>query len=124
VPDLFGLGDAAYGSGAAVGSSICLRQRIPGETGLYIGFVADSEAEVNAVYLAALGAGGISEGEPAVRAYFSAGYAANIGDFDGNHLEIVAKSFNPSSRQAWVAAALLPPPGTAPFKFWGVPTTR
>jgi hypothetical protein len=34
------------------------------------------------------------------RDYFCSGYyAANIGDFDGNHLEIVQKAFNPSSRQ-------------------------
>jgi catechol 2,3-dioxygenase-like lactoylglutathione lyase family enzyme len=33
VPDLYGLGDAAYGSGDTVGSSIWLRQRQPGETG-------------------------------------------------------------------------------------------
>jgi hypothetical protein len=100
VPDLYGLGDAVYGSGMAVGSSIWLRQRQPGESGLYIGFVADSDAEVNEVYLAALDAGGTSEGEPAVREYFAAGYyAANIVDFDGNRLEIVHKSFNPSSRQ-------------------------
>ncbi len=50
-------------------------------TGLYIGVVADSE------------------GEPAVRTYYGRGYyPANIGDVDGNHLEIVHKSFNPSRR--------------------------
>jgi hypothetical protein len=37
----------------AVGSSVWLRQRQPGGTGLYIGFVADSEDEVNAAYRAA-----------------------------------------------------------------------
>ena len=100
VPDLYGLGDAVHGSGEAVGSSIWLRQRQSGETGLYLGVVADSEAEVDAVYQAALDAGGTSEGEPAIRDYFSAGYyAANIGDFDGNHLEIVHKSFNPAHRK-------------------------
>lgn len=99
VPDLHGLADSAYGSGVAVGSSIWLRQRQPGETGLYVGFVADDEAEVNAVYAAAIAAGGTSEGEPAIRDYFFPGYyAANIGDFDGNHLEIVHKSTNPPSR--------------------------
>jgi catechol 2,3-dioxygenase-like lactoylglutathione lyase family enzyme len=99
VPDLYGLGDAVYGSGVAVGSSIWLRQRQPGETGLYIGFVADSEAEVNAAYRAALDAGGTSEGAPSLRDYFAPGYyAANIGDCDGNRLEIVHKSFNPGSR--------------------------
>jgi catechol 2,3-dioxygenase-like lactoylglutathione lyase family enzyme len=101
VPDLYGLGDDAYGSGVAVGSSIWLRRRQPDETGLYIGFVADDHAAVNAAYAAALDAGGTSEGEPAVRSYFGSGYyAANVGDFDGNHLEIVNKSFNPRSRHS------------------------
>ncbi len=100
VPDLYGLADGAYGSGVTVGSSIWLRQRQPGETGLYVGFVADDEAQVNAAYAAAIEAGGTSEGEPAKRAYFGPSYyAANVGDFDGNHLEIVHKSFNPPSRQ-------------------------
>ncbi|MFD6198684.1 VOC family protein [Mycobacteriaceae bacterium NPDC060252] len=99
VPDLYGLGDGVHGSGEKVGSSIWLRRRQSGETGLYIGVVADSEDEVNAVYRAGLEAGGTSEGEPSMRTYFGPGYyAANIGDFDGNHLEIVHKSFNPSSR--------------------------
>jgi hypothetical protein len=100
VPDLYGLADGAYGSGVAVGSSIWLRQRQSGETGLYVGFVADDEAEVNEAYAAAIEAGGTSEGEPAIRTYFGPSYyAANIADFDGNHLEIVHKSFNPPSRR-------------------------
>jgi predicted lactoylglutathione lyase len=67
---------------------------------LYVGFVADTEDEVNAAYLAAIEAGGTSEGEPAIRSYFGPSYyAANVGDFDGNHLEIVHKSFNPASRR-------------------------
>jgi catechol 2,3-dioxygenase-like lactoylglutathione lyase family enzyme len=99
VPDLHGLADDAYGSGVAVGASIWLRRRQPGESGLYIGFVADDHAAVDAAYAAAIEAGGTSEGEPAVRAYFGSGYyAANVGDFDGNHLEIVNKGFNPRSR--------------------------
>ena len=99
VPDLFGLADDAYGSGDSVGASVWLRRRDPGETGLYIGFVADDHAAVDAAYAAALNAGGTDEGEPAVRAYFGPGYyAANVRDFDGNRLEIVNKSFNPPSR--------------------------
>jgi catechol 2,3-dioxygenase-like lactoylglutathione lyase family enzyme len=58
VPDLYVLGDAAYGSGSTVGSSIWLRQRQPGETGLYLGIVADDHAEVAAAYAAAIEAGG------------------------------------------------------------------
>jgi hypothetical protein len=39
VPDLYGIGDDVYGKGTAVGSSIWLRQRKPGETRLYRGIV-------------------------------------------------------------------------------------
>ena len=100
LPDLYGLADEAYGSGLAVGSSIWLRQRQSGETSLYVGFVADNEAEVNTAYAAAIEAGGTSEGMPALRAHFgSSYYAANFADFDDNHLEVVHKSFNPPSRQ-------------------------
>src|ERR1700733_12830987 len=70
VPDLYGLADEAYGSGVAVGASIWLRQRQLGETGLYVGFVADDEAEVNAAYAAAIEAGGTREGGAARHAYF------------------------------------------------------
>jgi catechol 2,3-dioxygenase-like lactoylglutathione lyase family enzyme len=103
IPDLYGLADEAYGSGVAVGSSIWLRLRQSGETGLYVGFVADNEDEVSSAYAAAIAAGGTSESEPAIREYFGPSYyAANIADFDGNHLEIVHKSFNPPSRQRLV----------------------
>ncbi|MGW4532357.1 VOC family protein [Nocardia sp. NPDC004340] len=97
VPDLFGLGDADYISGARVGSSIWLRQRFTGETGLYLGIVCDSDEMVDAAYAAAIGAGGIDEGEPADRTYFARGYyAANVRDADGNRLEFVHKAWNRS----------------------------
>ena len=96
VPDLYGLGDHAYASGTGVGSSIWLRQRKPGETGLYVGIVCDSNQAVNSAYAAAIKAGGIDEGEPANRDYFAPGYyAANVADFDGNRLEFVHKAWNP-----------------------------
>lgn len=95
VPDLFGLGDATYVSGTGVGSSIWLRQRKPGETGLYLGIVCGNNEAVDAAYAAAINAGGIDEGAPADRLYFSAGYyAANVADFDGNRLEFVHKAWN------------------------------
>jgi catechol 2,3-dioxygenase-like lactoylglutathione lyase family enzyme len=98
IPDLHGLGDDAYGSGQAPGSSIWLRQRQPGETGLYIGFGAASRAAVDAAYAAALEAGGRDEGQPAPREYFGPGYyAANVADFDGNRLEFVSKGTSESS---------------------------
>jgi catechol 2,3-dioxygenase-like lactoylglutathione lyase family enzyme len=95
VPDLFGLGDPAYVSGTGIGSSIWLRQRKPGETGLYLGIVCDSNEAVDAVYAAAINAGAIDEGGPADRTYFASGYyAANVADFDGNRLEFVHKAWN------------------------------
>jgi len=95
VPDLFGLGDDAYASGTGVGSSIWLRQRKPGETGLYLGIVCDANEAVDAAYAAAINAGGIDGGGPADRTYFAAGYyAANVADFDGNRLEFVHKAWN------------------------------
>ena len=96
VPDLYGIADDAYSSGNAVSSSIWLRQRKSGETGLYVGIVCDTNKLVNAAYAAAIKAGGTDEGKPADRAYFAPGYyAANVADFDGNHLEFVHKAWNP-----------------------------
>ena len=95
VPDLYGFGDKAYASGEGVGSSIWLRQRQPGETGLYLGIVCDSREAVDAAYKAAMSAGGNDEGQPAERTYFAPGYyAANVSDFDGNRLEFVHKDWN------------------------------
>ena len=88
-----------YGSGNAVGSSIWLRQRKPGESGLYLGIVCDTNELVDDAYAAAIDAGGTDEGEPADRTYFAPGYyAANVADFDGNHLEFVRKAWNPKRR--------------------------
>lgn len=97
VPDLWGLTDGAGDSGDAISASIWLRQRIAGETGLYLGLVAGDPAQVDAAYAAALQAGGIDDGAPGMRLHFSDGYyAANVLDFDGNRVEIVHKSWNPA----------------------------
>ena len=71
VPDLYGLGDNAHVSSTGLGSSIWLRQRKPGETGLYLGLACDSNEAVDAAYAAAIKAGGTDEGEPADRTYFA-----------------------------------------------------
>ncbi|MFB8003859.1 VOC family protein [Nocardia sp. NPDC056000] len=97
VPDLFGVGDDIYVSGTGVGSSIWLRQRQPGETGLYVGIVCDSNDAVDAAYRAAIDAGGLDDGVPADRTYFAPGYyAGNVADFDGNRIEFVHKAWNPA----------------------------
>ncbi|MFE3292105.1 VOC family protein [Rhodococcus sp. NPDC059234] len=95
VPDLFGIGDPVYVSGTGVGSSIWLRQRNAGETGLYVGIVCDSNDAVDAAYAASIRAGGIDDGPPADRTHFAPGYyAANVADVDGNRLEFVHKAWN------------------------------
>lgn len=99
VPDLHGFLESVYGNGQQVGCSIWLRQRQAGETGLYIGLVADSPEEVNAAADAAVAAGGTLESPTGNRDHFGPGYyAANVVDFDGNRIEIVNKSFNPKRR--------------------------
>ena len=98
VPSLSGLGDRTYVNRTGIGSSIWLRQRMPGETGLYLGIACDSNGDVDAAYAAAISAGGIDEGKPADRTYFAPGYyAANVADFDGNRLEFVHKAWNTAS---------------------------
>jgi catechol 2,3-dioxygenase-like lactoylglutathione lyase family enzyme len=96
VPDLWGLIDGSGGTGRAISTSIWLRRRRDGETGLYLGLAANDTAEVDAAYAAALNAGGQDDGAPAQRSYFADGYyAANVIDFDGNRLEFVHKRWNP-----------------------------
>jgi catechol 2,3-dioxygenase-like lactoylglutathione lyase family enzyme len=87
VPNLWGLSSGA--------SSIWLRQRLAGETGLYLGLTATDTTIVDATYAAAIAAGGTDDGKPAIRSYFADGYyAANIIDLDDNRLEIVNKSWS------------------------------
>lgn len=96
IPDLYGIVDDVYRSGKGGGSSIWLRQRKPGETGLYIGIACATHELVDAAYAAAIHAGGNDEGKPADRTYFAPGYyAANVSDFDGNRIEFVHKAWHP-----------------------------
>lgn len=96
VPDLWGLIDSSGGSGRAISTTLWLRRRVAGETGLYLGLAANDPAEVDAAYAAALQAGGRDDGPPAPRLHFNEGYyAANVIDFDGNRLEFVHKRWNP-----------------------------
>ena len=61
---------------------------------VHVGFVAKSEAEVNAFYAAAISAGASDNGEPGVRLYYDPRYyAANVLDPDGYSIEVVYKSW-------------------------------
>jgi catechol 2,3-dioxygenase-like lactoylglutathione lyase family enzyme len=60
----------------------------------HIGFVARSEADVNAFYDAAMAAGATDNGTPGARLYYDPRYyAANVFDPDGYSLEAVHKSW-------------------------------
>ncbi|WP_219059860.1 VOC family protein [Pseudomonas sp. UMAB-08] len=61
---------------------------------VHVGFVANSETEVNAFYEAAIGAGATDNGKPSARLYYDPRYyAANIFDPDGYSIEVVFKSW-------------------------------
>jgi catechol 2,3-dioxygenase-like lactoylglutathione lyase family enzyme len=95
IPDLYGIGDGTYVSGTGVGSSVWLRRRLAGETGLYLGIGCECNEAVDAAFAAAINAGGIDEGKPSDRSYFAPGYyAANVADPDGNRMEFVHKARN------------------------------
>ena len=71
-----------------------LRQGDADAKAAHIGFVAKSQAEVNAFYEAAMAAGATDNGKPSAREYYdSRYYAANVFDPDGYSLEAVYKSW-------------------------------
>ena len=71
-----------------------LRQGDADAKAAHIGFVAESEAKVNAFYAAAMAAGATDNGKPGARPYYDPRYyAANVSDPDGYSLEAVYKSW-------------------------------
>jgi catechol 2,3-dioxygenase-like lactoylglutathione lyase family enzyme len=74
-----------------------LRQGDADAKAAHIGFVAKSEAKVNAFYEAAMAAGATDNGKPGARLYYDPRYyAANVFDLDGYSLEAVYKSWQHS----------------------------
>jgi len=60
----------------------------------HVGFLAHSEAEVDAAYHAAMAAGALDNGAPGARLHYDPRYyAANIFDPDGYSIEFVYKSW-------------------------------
>lgn len=71
-----------------------LREGVVEGRAAHVGFVAKSEAQVNAAFAAAIEAGGRDNGPPGARVYYDPRYyAANIFDPDGYSLEFVYKSW-------------------------------
>jgi catechol 2,3-dioxygenase-like lactoylglutathione lyase family enzyme len=71
-----------------------LRQGDADARAAHVGFVATSEAEVDAFYAAAMAAGATDNGKPGARLHYDPRYyAANVLDPDGYSLEAVYKSW-------------------------------
>lgn len=71
-----------------------LREGVVEGRAAHIGFVARSQAEVNAAYAAAMAAGATDNGAPGARLHYDPRYyAANVLDPDGYSLEFVYKSW-------------------------------
>jgi len=71
-----------------------LRQGEADTRATHVGFVANSRAEVDAAYHAAIAAGAKDNGAPGIRAYYDPRYyAASVHDPDGYSLEFVYKSW-------------------------------
>ncbi|WP_313516938.1 VOC family protein [Pseudomonas sp.] len=75
-----------------------LREGVVDGRAAHIGFVANSRAEVDAAYTAAIQAGAIDNGSPGARLHYDPEYyAANVLDPDGYSLEFVYKKWQHSA---------------------------
>ena len=71
-----------------------LREGVVSGASAHVGFVAKSQAEVDAAYAAAMAAGATDNGAPGARLHYDPRYyAANVLDPDGYSLEFVYKSW-------------------------------
>ncbi|MCX0500258.1 VOC family protein [Erwinia billingiae] len=75
-----------------------LRAGQPAGSTIHVGFVAESESQVEAAYAAAMAAGATDNGAPGARRYYDPRYyAAGVIDPDGHTLEFVYKSWQHTS---------------------------
>jgi catechol 2,3-dioxygenase-like lactoylglutathione lyase family enzyme len=89
-PDLKG-----FGAGGRM--FFWLREGVVAGTAMHVGFVAASQAEVDAAYDAAMRAGATDNGAPGARLHYDPRYyAANVIDPDGTSLEFVYKNWQHS----------------------------
>jgi catechol 2,3-dioxygenase-like lactoylglutathione lyase family enzyme len=80
----------AAGFGPADKPEFWVAQREPFGTGTHVAFACPDRATVDAVYAAAVGAGGTDNGPPGLREhYHPTYYGAFVHDLDGNNVEAV-----------------------------------
>ncbi|WP_455914575.1 VOC family protein [Pseudomonas syringae] len=71
-----------------------LREGVVKGRAVHVGFVANSKAEVDAAYAAAMDHGAVDNGAPGARLHYDPDYyAANVLDPDGYSLEFVCKKW-------------------------------
>lgn len=71
-----------------------LREGVVEGRAVHVGFVANSKAEVDAAYAAAMDHGAVDNGAPGARLHYDPDYyAANVLDPDGYSLEFVCKKW-------------------------------
>ncbi|MBO9193147.1 MULTISPECIES: VOC family protein [unclassified Rhizobium] len=73
------------------------RRRASNGNGTMIALAAETRADVDAFYRAAIAAGGVSEGEPGLRPFHANFYAAYVRDPDGNKLSAVCEAPEPAA---------------------------
>ena len=84
--------DKSAGFGQGDRPEFWVNQREPLGTGTHIAFVSDDRATVDAVYAAAIEAGGRDNGAPGIRERYNPNYyAAFVFDPDGNNIEAVCR---------------------------------
>ncbi|WP_019410068.1 VOC family protein [Pseudomonas psychrophila] len=71
-----------------------LREGVVQGQAVHVGFIAQSKADVEAAYAAAMAQGAIDKGPPGARLHYAPNYyAANVLDPDGYSLEFVYKNW-------------------------------
>ena len=93
-------GEPSYGIEMSAGgiSSLCLFQTSEKPAHLHIAFIAETRAQVDAFYRAALDAGAKDNGPPGLRPKYHANYyAAFVLDPDGHNIELVCHESAPDA---------------------------
>jgi catechol 2,3-dioxygenase-like lactoylglutathione lyase family enzyme len=88
VPTEFTGGAVVFGMGVPPKPDFWLHQGTPQKPRVHVAFAADSRADVDAFYQAAMAAGGKDNGPPGLRPQYHKGYyGAFVLDPDGNNIE-------------------------------------
>ena len=82
--------EEAAGFGVAPKPDFWIGEGVAGKSGVHVAFRADTRAQVDAFYKAAIAAGGRDNGPPGLRPHYHANYyGAFVFDPDGHNIEAV-----------------------------------